>query len=98
MRKGVTKDLDTSDADFVQFYVQLGGQGGGQCFGVDRRQENLLLQYSVNGGITWHLLMELHGTDYATPGSVPQELLHPSPRDSLNHSVWKDKGRQGQVA
>jgi len=64
----VTSDIDTTDSDFVQFYMALGGSGDSDtCRGVDRREESVLLLYSINGGITWNLLEELLGMDYKTP-------------------------------
>ena len=57
-----------TDADFVQFYVQLGGgRDTGKCNGIDEREESVLLLYSIDGGTTWKLLKELLGSDYRTP-------------------------------
>ena len=42
----------------------------GNCYsyGVsDRRQENVLLQYSEDGGTSWHLLRELHSQHFTSP-------------------------------
>jgi hypothetical protein len=56
-----------TDADFVQFYVQLGGsRDSNKCNGIDEREKSVLLLYSIDGGITWNLLKELLGSDYRT--------------------------------
>ena len=63
-----SRDLNTTLADFVQFYIQLGGHQDVQCTGIEKRSEGVLLQASTDGGITWRTLKELQGSDYRTPG------------------------------
>jgi reelin len=58
--------MDTRNADYIQFYIRIGG-GGQYCNGGDHRSEGVILQYSNNGGVTWNLLDELEGTLYLTP-------------------------------
>ena len=68
MRRAVTPDLDTGEADFVQFTVQLGGKDARTaCFDAERREESLLLMYSNNAGITWILIKEMQALDYTIP-------------------------------
>uniref|UniRef100_A0A8C4RCQ5 Reelin n=1 Tax=Eptatretus burgeri TaxID=7764 RepID=A0A8C4RCQ5_EPTBU len=73
VRHAVTRDFDTSRADFVQFTVHIGGNSV-TCNIPDRREEGVLLQFSTNGGISWRLLIELYYMDYSMPRFVHQEL------------------------
>uniref|UniRef100_A0A8C5WPT0 Reelin n=1 Tax=Laticauda laticaudata TaxID=8630 RepID=A0A8C5WPT0_LATLA len=50
----VTVDLNLTKAEFIQFYFMYG------CLiSPNNRNQGVLLEYSVNGGITWTLLMEI---------------------------------------
>ncbi|XP_039625794.1 reelin isoform X1 [Polypterus senegalus] len=54
LRMLVTMDLDLSNARFVQFFLRLGcGKGA-----PDPRSQPVLLQYSLDGGLSWGLLQE----------------------------------------
>uniref|UniRef100_A0A8C3X6X5 Reelin n=1 Tax=Catagonus wagneri TaxID=51154 RepID=A0A8C3X6X5_9CETA len=72
-RQLVSWDLDTSWVDFVQFYIQIGGESTA-CNKPDSREEGVLLQYSNNGGIQWHLLAEMYFSDFSKPRFVYLEL------------------------
>uniref|UniRef100_A0A3B5ML58 Reelin n=1 Tax=Xiphophorus couchianus TaxID=32473 RepID=A0A3B5ML58_9TELE len=48
----VSWDLDTEWAEFVQFYLRVGGDWA-ECNQADSREEGVLLQYSNDGGISW---------------------------------------------
>ncbi|KAB0400461.1 hypothetical protein E2I00_006454, partial [Balaenoptera physalus] len=72
-RRLVSWDLDTSWVDFVQFYMQIGGESAA-CNKPDSREEGILLQYSNNGGIQWHLLAEMYFSDFSKPRFVYLEL------------------------
>lgn len=61
LRMAITQDLDLSAAQYVQFVFRYGCRGS--ITSNVTRANGVLLQYSNNGGITWHLLKELH---YAT--------------------------------
>ena len=63
----MSRDLDTSHVDFVQFTSQVGGRDSAGCFGGERREESLLLLYSNNGGISWSLMKEMQSLDYLVP-------------------------------
>lgn len=52
--------------DFVQFYIQIGGESS-SCNKPDSREEGVLLQYSNNGGINWQLLAEMYFSDFSKP-------------------------------
>nr|XP_009511685.1 PREDICTED: reelin-like [Phalacrocorax carbo] len=65
-RQLVSWDLDTTWVDFVQFYIQIGGDSS-SCNKPDSREEGVLLQYSNNGGINWQLLAEMYFSDFSKP-------------------------------
>lgn len=66
LRQLVSWDLDTEWAEFVQFYLRMGGDGA-ECNQADSREEGLLLQYSNDGGISWGLIAEMYFTDFTRP-------------------------------
>nr|XP_028602407.1 reelin isoform X2 [Podarcis muralis] len=72
-RQLVSLDLDTAWVDFVQFYIQIGGESS-SCNKPDSREEGILLQYSNNGGINWHLLAEMYFSDFSKSRFVYLEL------------------------
>ena len=65
-----THDLSTSTVDFVQFYIKLGHSHSLLCYDISSRQEHVLLLYSNNAGVTWHLLKEIQVDDYSDAGFV----------------------------
>ncbi|XP_026533029.1 reelin [Notechis scutatus] len=72
-RQLVSLDLDTTWVDFVQFYIQIGGESP-SCNKPDSREEGVLLQYSNNGGINWHALAEMYFSDFSKSRFVYLEL------------------------
>lgn len=50
-------------ADYIEFYLRIGGNLP-DCNGAESREEGVLLQYSVDGGTTWHLLQEMVPSQY----------------------------------
>lgn len=66
LRQLVSLDLDTEWAEFVQFYLRMGGDWA-ECNQADSREEGLLLQYSNDGGISWGLIAEMYFTDFTKP-------------------------------
>ncbi|ETE68854.1 Reelin, partial [Ophiophagus hannah] len=59
----VTVDLNLTKAEFIQFYFMYG------CLiSPNSRNQGVLLEYSVNGGITWTLLMEIFYDQFSKPG------------------------------
>ncbi|KAK3548865.1 hypothetical protein QTP70_021277 [Hemibagrus guttatus] len=73
LRQLVSLNLDTEWAEFVQFYLRVGGDRV-ECNQPDSREEGVLLQYSNNGGISWGLIAELYFTDFTKPRFVHYEL------------------------
>lgn len=64
-RQLVTVDLNLTNAEFIQFYFMYG------CMiPPSNRNQGVLLEYSLNGGINWHLLTEIFYDLYTKPGSV----------------------------
>ncbi|XP_050414411.2 reelin isoform X2 [Patella vulgata] len=88
VRELVTKDLDTTSDDFIQFYIRIGG-GDKHCTGGEKRGESVLLQYSNDGGINWNLLEELHHTDYRAPRFVHLDLADTSKTPSTRFRWWQ---------
>lgn len=60
----VTRDLDTTMLNTVEFYFLYGCNGKKMDW---PRKESVLLQYSNNGGINWHLIKELHYRNDSKP-------------------------------
>jgi len=56
----VTKPLNTTDADFVQFKFRFG------CAGAPphHRDEDVMVDFTRNGGITWLKLAEIYYSDH----------------------------------
>ncbi|XP_060574508.1 reelin-like isoform X2 [Ruditapes philippinarum] len=90
VRELVSKDMDTRNADYIQFYIRIGG-GGQYCNGGDHRSEGVILQYSNNGGVTWNLLDELEGTLYLTPKLVSNDLPKDAKSPSTRFRLWQPK-------
>ena len=66
LRQLVSWDLDTEWAEFVQFYLRVGGDWA-ECNHADSREEGVLLQYSNDGGISWGLIAEMYFTAFPKP-------------------------------
>lgn len=64
MRMAVTRDLDTTMIDTIEFYFLYGCNGKKMKW---PRRESVLLQYSNNGGIHWSLVKELHYRNDSKP-------------------------------
>lgn len=61
----MTVDLNLTNAEFIQFYFMYG------CMiPPSNRNQGVLLEYSLNGGINWHLLTEIFYDLYTKPGYV----------------------------
>ncbi|KAI4895212.1 hypothetical protein NFI96_018500 [Prochilodus magdalenae] len=73
LRQLVSWDLDTEWAEFVEFYLRVGGDWV-ECNQADSREEGILLQYSNDGGISWGLIAEMYFTDFTKPRFVHYEL------------------------
>ncbi|XP_038061332.1 reelin-like [Patiria miniata] len=68
LRLAETMDLDLRDASFVQYHAVIGSERNiPSCIRPAGRSESVLLQYSIDGGISWILLAELDYERYTTP-------------------------------
>ncbi|KAL3853203.1 hypothetical protein ACJMK2_016762, partial [Sinanodonta woodiana] len=94
VRELQTKDMDTTSADVIQFYIKIGGQDK-DCNGGDQRSEGVLLQYSNDGGITWHLLEELVHDQYQQPKFVKVDLP-PEARSRNTRFRWWQPSHSGK--
>lgn len=66
-RQLVSWDLD-SLVDFVQFYIQIGGESSA-CNKPDSREEGVLLQYSNNGASSGTCWQKCTSQTSANPGN-----------------------------
>lgn len=61
-RQLVTVDLNLTSAEFIQFYFMYG------CMiAPSNRNQGVLLEFSVNAGISWNLLTEIFYDQYSKP-------------------------------
>ncbi len=61
-RQLVTVDLNLTSAEFIQFYFMYG------CMiAPSNRDQGVLLEFSVNAGISWNLLTEIFYDQYSKP-------------------------------
>ncbi|XP_048861285.1 reelin-like [Brienomyrus brachyistius] len=88
VRQLVTQDLDTEWAEFVQFYLRVGGDWA-ECNHADSREEGVLLQYSNDGGISWGLIAEMYFTDFTKPRFVHYELPLASKTPCTRFRWWQ---------
>uniref|UniRef100_A0A3B3TBC4 Reelin n=1 Tax=Paramormyrops kingsleyae TaxID=1676925 RepID=A0A3B3TBC4_9TELE len=88
LRQLVTQDLDTEWAEFVQFYLRVGGDWA-ECNHADSREEGVLLQYSNDGGISWGLIAEMYFTDFTKPRFVHYELPLASKTPCTRFRWWQ---------
>uniref|UniRef100_A0A3B3X817 Reelin n=1 Tax=Poecilia mexicana TaxID=48701 RepID=A0A3B3X817_9TELE len=88
LRELVSWDLDTEWAEFVQFYLRVGGDWA-ECNQADSREEGVLLQYSNDGGISWGLIAEMYFTDFTKPRFVHYELPLASKTPSTRFRWWQ---------
>ncbi|KAE8616335.1 hypothetical protein XENTR_v10008776 [Xenopus tropicalis] len=87
-RQLVSLDMDTTWVDFIQFYIQIGGETT-SCNKPDSREEGVLLQYSNNGGINWHLLAEMYFSDFIKSKFVYLELPNAARTPCTRFRWWQ---------
>ncbi|KAJ8301142.1 hypothetical protein KUTeg_020129 [Tegillarca granosa] len=90
VRELQTKDFDTRLADYISFYIKIGGTLE-ECSGSETRAEGVLLQYSTDGGITWHLLEEMVPSQYRSPKFVHVSLPKESKTSNTRFRWWQPK-------
>uniref|UniRef100_W5NEI9 Reelin n=1 Tax=Lepisosteus oculatus TaxID=7918 RepID=W5NEI9_LEPOC len=88
-RQLVTVDLNLTSAEFIQFYFMYG------CMiPPSSRNQGVLLDFSVNGGISWILLTEIFYDQYSKPGFV-NVLLPPAARAEGVRVRWWQPQHEG---
>uniref|UniRef100_A0A3P9KTY4 Reelin n=1 Tax=Oryzias latipes TaxID=8090 RepID=A0A3P9KTY4_ORYLA len=88
LRQLVSWDLDTEWAEFVQFYLRVGGDWA-ECNQADSREEGVLLQYSNDGGISWGLIAEMYFTDFTKKSHIFYTLPLASKTPSTRFRWWQ---------
>uniref|UniRef100_A0A4W5LSG4 Reelin n=1 Tax=Hucho hucho TaxID=62062 RepID=A0A4W5LSG4_9TELE len=88
-RQLVTVDLNLTNAEFIQFYFMYG------CMiPPSNRNQCVLLEFSLNGGINWILLTEIFYDLYSKPGFV-NVLLPPAARQEGARVRWWQPTHEG---
>ncbi|XP_071961497.1 reelin-like [Antedon mediterranea] len=68
LRLAETIDLDLRNARFLKYYAMIGSEfSTPHCLTPQSRHDSVILQYSINSGITWQLLHELDYNNYQVP-------------------------------
>lgn len=89
VRELQTKDLNTLNEDYLQFYLRIAGGNSEHCRGAEERAESVLLQYSDNGGISWKLLQELHHLEFRRPKFVHLDLPLDAKTETTRLRWWQ---------
>uniref|UniRef100_A0A671L3B4 Reelin n=1 Tax=Sinocyclocheilus anshuiensis TaxID=1608454 RepID=A0A671L3B4_9TELE len=72
-RQAVTSDLDLRGAKFVEYWAKIGSEENVTlCHRPTCRKEGVLLDYSIDGGVSWTLLHEM---DYLKYVSVRRDYI-----------------------
>lgn len=88
LRMVVSRDIDTSMLDTMEFFFKFGCNGGV----VDwPRSESVLLQYSINGGITWNLLKEIHYHSHQGARFFSLDLPFKARNNATRIRFWQPK-------
>lgn len=83
-RQAVTTDLDLRGAKFVEYWARIGSEENMTvCHRPACRRESVLLDYSVDGGVSWTLLHEM---DYLKYASVRRDYIE-LPERALTNST-----------
>ncbi|XP_052779173.1 reelin-like isoform X2 [Mya arenaria] len=86
LRMAVTRDLDTTMLNTIEFYFLFGCNGKKMDW---PRKESVLLQYSTNGGITWKLIKEMHYRNDSKPRFFSLELPMDARHNSTRLRFWQ---------
>ena len=85
----VTQDLDVSMSHFIQFTFQYGCSFD-ESTGWPR-EYTVLLQYSNNGGILWHLLKEVHFHSRGVARFFSVRIAMPAQTNSTRFRFWQPR-------
>lgn len=102
VREVTTPNLDITTGGQIQFYIRI---GGGNCGMPSNRANGVLLQYSIDGGVTWHMLDELYYQDYRVPTYIHRDIpRHAMTKQTMfrwwqprNGGVYHDQWSLGDV-
>ncbi|VDI77295.1 reelin [Mytilus galloprovincialis] len=89
-REVQTKAFNTLTADYIEFYLRIGGNLP-DCSGAETRDEGILLEYSVNGGTTWHLIQEMVPSQYRKSKFVHNVLPQAAKSPRTKFRLWQVK-------
>ncbi|KAK3569833.1 hypothetical protein QTP86_005863 [Hemibagrus guttatus] len=88
-----TIDMDLSNARFVQFFLRLGcGKAS-----PDPRSQPVLLQFSVNGGISWNLLQKFFYTNSSNQAELVALEIPLQARTTEARLRWWQPSENGYV-
>lgn len=88
IRAAITRDVDLSSAQFIQFTLKYGCRSSVPSSVT--RANGILLQYSNNGGITWNLLKELHFSAETRPQYFIIPIKDPNARTNATRlQFWQ---------
>ncbi|XP_041109989.1 reelin-like isoform X1 [Polyodon spathula] len=86
-REARTVPLDTTNTRLVQFYIRIGSSNlGAPCNKPRVRNEGVMVQYSGNNGVSWHLLRELDFISFLEPQIITIEL---TPEAKTPHTAFR---------
>lgn len=92
-REAQTKDLNTKNEDYIEFYLRIGG-GLPDCSGGETTDEGVVLQYSTDGGNTWKLLRDMIPEKFRKPEFV-HVVLPEDARSSMTRFRWWQPSHSG---
>ncbi|KAK1334968.1 hypothetical protein QTO34_004542 [Cnephaeus nilssonii] len=89
-REARTVPLDTRNIRLVQFYIQIGSKTSGiTCIKPRARNEGLIVQYSNDNGILWHLLRELDFMSFLDPQIISIDLPREAKTPATAFRWWQ---------
>ncbi|XP_041459310.1 reelin-like [Lytechinus variegatus] len=95
VRQLVSHDMSTVEPSYIQFYIEIGSdEGRSACRRATERSEGVLLQYSIDGGVSWVDLLELYYQDYTMPRFVRKELP-PGAQSPATRFRWRQPRHAG---
>ncbi|MGH0173041.1 UNVERIFIED_CONTAM: hypothetical protein FKN15_001931 [Acipenser sinensis] len=89
-REARTVPLDTTNTRLIQFYIRIGSNNlGAPCNKPRVRNEGVVVQYSGNNGVTWHLLRELDFISFLEPQIITIELTPEAKTPNTAFRWWQ---------
>ncbi|KAF7246758.1 Reelin, partial [Varanus komodoensis] len=93
VRMLVSRDLDCSNAMYIQFSFKFLAKG------TPERSHSILLQYSINGGITWHLIDEFYFTQTTDVLFINIPLPYMARSNATRFRLWQpyNNGKKEEI-